>query len=658
MTIPAHFTPIHTREEMLDLLAEAAEIEHNLMCCYLYAAFSLKQGDDEGLTAPELAATRRWRREIIAVSVEEMAHLTMAANLMVAIGGAPHLGRQNFPIAPGYHPAGIVVKLAPFSPETLQHFIYLERPEGDAEPDGDGFDPPVLYERHQVPGRIMPNAQDYDTVGQLYAAIADGLIRLATQMGEDKLFIGDPAQQIRPEISRLPGIFAVKCLETALAAIDAIVIQGEGSAQAGEASHFARFLAVRTEYRALLAANPDFAPARPAAHNPLMRKRVADAQRTFISASPAAEMLDVVNAAYNHMLRLLKQVFVETRGADAQRVFAQASTDLMIAITPIASSLTTFPAQASDPSCTAGMSFATLRAVAPLPVGAATDAVLIERLQEIAEASTALVATVPALSATPGKIGQIAGDMREGLAALPQAGAVIAPVPSPGDAAAPATTPFEPRFDHGVEHAEGRALTLHFDARRCIHARHCVLGLPGVFKANVKGAWIDPDAASTEDLVTVAHMCPSGAIGYTRKDGGANEALPPINLAQLREDGPLGLRGDLRLHGDAIGTRATLCRCGASKRKPFCDSSHRDIAFKASGEPETRASEPLQVRNGTVDVRPEPNGPLSIRGNLEICAGTGRTIDRVTSVRLCRCGHSANKPFCDNTHEAIGFVAD
>jgi len=654
MSIPPQFTPIRSREEMLDLLAEAAEIEHNLMCCYLYAAFSLKQHEDEGLSAAELAATRRWRREIIAVSVEEMAHLTMAANIMAAIGGTPHLGRPNFPIPPGYHPAGIVVKLAPFSAETLQHFIFLERPEGDSEPDGAGFDPPAQYERHQQPGRIMPNAQDYETVGQLYAAIGDGLTRLAAEMGEDKLFAGDPALQIRPEISRLPGIFAVRCLKTALAAIDAIVIQGEGAPQSSETSHFARFLAIRAEYSQLSAANPNFRPARPAAHNPLMRQRVADAQRTWISASPAAEMLDVVNAAYNHMLRLLRQVFAETRGPDAQRVLAEASTDLMYAITPIASLLTTVPAQGADLGCTAGMSFATLRAAAALPVGPATDRILIERMEEIATASATLGTAVPTLSGTAVKIRQIARDMEEGLATAGPPAITAAPA----FIAAPATPPVDLRDGDGVEHAEGRQLTLHFNGSRCIHARHCVLGLPGVFKANVAGPWLDPDAAPVEELVTIAHMCPSGAIGYTRKDGGENEQEPPVNLVQLRENGPLGLRGDLHLNGAAIGMRATLCRCGASKRKPFCDSSHHDLPFVATGEPNTRPSEPLEVRGGKLDIRPEANGPLHIRGPVEICAGTGRTVDRLTSARLCRCGYSANKPFCDNSHAAIGFVAE
>jgi CDGSH-type Zn-finger protein len=56
-----------------------------------------------------------------------------------------------------------------------------------------------------------------------------------------------------------------------------------------------------------------------------------------------------------------------------------------------------------------------------------------------------------------------------------------------------------------------------------------------------------------------------------------------------------------------------------------------------------------------LDVRPQRNGPLVIRGNVELCAGTGRTVERLTSTRLCRCGGSANKPYCDGTHARIGF---
>jgi CDGSH-type Zn-finger protein/uncharacterized Fe-S cluster protein YjdI len=196
---------------------------------------------------------------------------------------------------------------------------------------------------------------------------------------------------------------------------------------------------------------------------------------------------------------------------------------------------------------------------------------------------------------------------------------------------------------------------LKFEAKRCIHARHCVLGQPGVFHANVQGPWLDPDATHVEGLVTVAHMCPSGAIRYARKDGGPDEAAPPVNLVQIRENGPLGLRAELVIDGTPAGYRATLCRCGASQNKPFCDGSHTTAGFVASGEPATRPSEPLAVRNGPLDIRPQRNGPLVISGNLEICAGTGRTVDRVTGARLCRCGGSQNKPFCDGTHARIHF---
>ena len=107
------------REQLLHTLYEAAELEHNLMCTYLYAAFSLKRGVEEGLSAVEAEAVQRWRREIIDVAVEEMGHLVAMWNLTAALGGTPRFGRTNFPLDPGYLPARIVVKLAPFNATTL-----------------------------------------------------------------------------------------------------------------------------------------------------------------------------------------------------------------------------------------------------------------------------------------------------------------------------------------------------------------------------------------------------------------------------------------------------------------------------------------------------------------------------------------------------------
>jgi len=653
---------IENREHLLSLLTEAAEIEHNLMCCYLYAAFSLKDALDEDLSEAELAAVQRWRRAIVGVAIDEMAHLALVSNLSVAVGGVPHFHRANFPVAAGYHPAGIVVKLAPFDRATLDHFIYLERPECVQIDDGAGFDPPKRYRRFAIPGRLMPTAQDYDTVGELYRAIHDGLDRLGAQLGEAALFTGDPAHQIGPDAIGLPGLTRVKCLKTASAAIDGIVIQGEGAPGHVEASHYARFLAIRDELDRLQAVRSGFVPARSAAHNPVMRHPPTPEDKVWVELQPAASLLDVVNATYAHMLRLLAQAYAETRGVAAQRAMLEAAIDLMFAISPAASALTRLPASEQHPGTTAGMSFATMRACTALPAGARADRVLVERLAEIGATAHQLAGDVPVLARAADALDRITARMAAALASVESA----APAPAAAATAesaratspAPAGGPPPSTITDGVESVEGTALTLRFDSRRCIHARHCVLGQPAVFKANVQGPWLDPDAASVEALVTVAHMCPSGAITYLRKDGGAAEPVPPVNLIQLRENGPLGVRGELYVDGAPVGYRATLCRCGASRRKPFCDGSHATVGFTATGEPLTRASEPLALRNGPLHIRPQHNGPLVVSGNLELCAGTGRTVDRLTEVRLCRCGGSANKPYCDGTHARIGFQSE
>jgi CDGSH-type Zn-finger protein len=114
----------------------------------------------------------------------------------------------------------------------------------------------------------------------------------------------------------------------------------------------------------------------------------------------------------------------------------------------------------------------------------------------------------------------------------------------------------------------------------------------------------------------------------------------------------------IELAGYGPCLRATLCRCGKSANKPFCDNSHREVGFIATGEPATIESNPLEARDGTLHIEPLADGPLQVLGNLEICSGTGRTVSRIENVRLCRCGGSGNKPFCDGTHARIGFCSE
>ncbi len=210
----------------------------------------------------------------------------------------------------------------------------------------------------------------------------------------------------------------------------------------------------------------------------------------------------------------------------------------------------------------------------------------------------------------------------------------------------------------GIQEYRGKSLIVRFDGEKCIHARHCVTGRPEVFVANSEGPWIHPDAASPEALIEVSHACPSGAISYQRLDGGQDEQPPRVNLLRIRENGPVALHAEATIEGHGPVLRATLCRCGASKNKPFCDSSHIEAGFQASGEPATGDTSPLESRDGPLVVRPLKNGPLLVEGNLEICAGTGRCVSRVKKTALCRCGGSANKPYCDGTHRTNGFVAE
>lgn len=204
----------------------------------------------------------------------------------------------------------------------------------------------------------------------------------------------------------------------------------------------------------------------------------------------------------------------------------------------------------------------------------------------------------------------------------------------------------------------GKMIDVSFDGKLCIHARECVTGLPGVFEANAPGDWVHPDEASVEGIAAVAHSCPSGAIAYHRKDGGPEEGPPDVNTVRIRENGPLAFRAELVLDGTPIGFRATLCRCGASRNKPYCDGSHTVAGFSASGEPPSKELTTLDERGGALDLRPAKNGPLLVRGPLEILAGTGRAIERTSKTALCRCGASEDKPYCDGSHVKAGFETD
>jgi CDGSH-type Zn-finger protein/uncharacterized Fe-S cluster protein YjdI len=659
-----------SREDLLSALYEAAELEHNLMCTYLYAAFSLRSGEAEGLSAREAEAVARWRRSILDVAIDEMGHLTAVWNITAALGGSPRFGRGNFPLDPGGLPANIIVKLAPFNDAVLQHFIYLERPVDSPEPDGAGFQAEMQFRRGTPRVRLTPMATDYETVGVFYECLGEHLRLFVERLGDSVAFCGDPALQISDSEVRIHGAKPVICLKTALAAFNAIVEQGEGARADAVGSHYQSFLAIRREMEALQAENPNFNPSFPSAVNPVLRPPVR-ANRVWLENEEAFATVDIANASYALMLRLLAYSYTVRRPAPEKGLAIDIAIGLMRAMSHLAERAARLPAGPSNPDCNAGMSFTALRDAAPMLPGASANHFFTERLAELAAGAARLAECGDPRTVTAARvIGNLAGRGARGFGsaakaasaapALPLAAVppqrTLAPVAVAASSGGQAMSPPVPTVVDGVDHIEGQDMTLLYEGKKCIHARFCVTGAPSVFLANVKGPWINPDAIGVDRLVEIAHVCPSGAIRYARKDGKPDETPPPVNLLAVRESGPYAVRGDLILDGEPAHFRATLCRCGASKNKPFCDGSHHGVKFSASGEPPTTdQTDMLPVRDGPLAIDPQTDGPLQVTGNLEITSGTGRVVTRVVKTWLCRCGGSGNKPFCDGTHSRIGF---
>jgi CDGSH-type Zn-finger protein/uncharacterized Fe-S cluster protein YjdI len=659
-------TPAEHRDQLVSMLAEAAEIEHCLMCTYLYAAFSLKQDADEDLQPGELAAVRRWKGEIVSIATDEMLHLALVNNLLIAIGARPHYRRFNFPIAAGLFPADVAVALAPFDQATLDHFIYLERPSTAEEQDAARYEK-GHYQRAALVGRLMDSAEDYATVGELYETILRSFAGIAATLGEQALLLAPREAQLCAEDLRLPGLCTIGSVADAQAAVELIVHQGEGSRTPGERSHFERFRAIRREWQELATARPEFTPARAVARNPTMRVPVVSGERIQIIAEPAASLLDVGNVSYVMMLRLLALVGDAAQcGLERVEVVRQ-TLQLMHAVADIGSALGRFPANQAHPGVQAGLTFTVSRTALAYQSREAAALLIAERLELLAGRAQTLAATLPVLGRYSAQWLRDAATWRAAHAATRPGGAVSASaaardtLPGSGITSRTPAAVAPPSSVSTVTTAIGSEVTIHFDTQRCIHSRNCVLGEPKVFLANTPGDWIFPDQATPAALAIVANNCPSGAIRLAGKDGRVLEGAPQVNVIRIRENGPLAVHADIQL---ALHTaenrsefRATLCRCGQSRNKPYCDGSHLAMSFAASGEPPTRASDPLAVRDGPLAVMPLRDGPLELSGPLEICAGTGRTVERTTSVRLCRCGHSADKPFCDSTHRSIGFEA-
>ena len=376
------------REALIYTLGKAAELEHLIMLQYLFAAFSLKQNVNEGLSTETLAAVQRWRTTLLSIGEQEMLHLALVQNLLTAVGAAPRLARPNFPMPAYSYPAGVRIELLPFGEAALRHFAFLERPEGMDIEDAEGFEAiaQAIALPHDEQDEIVPHLQEFDTIGQLYRSIQAGLEHLAGRLGPDRLFIGPANAQATSEHFRWEELVAVTDLTSAQRAIDTIVEQGEGARGEWRDAHFGRLLGILDEYLEIKRADPGFEAARPVvAAN--VRPQATGVAVPLITDPGTTRCMDLLNVAYEVLLQLLSRYFAHTDESPEQlAILADVSVGLMYsAIKPLGSVVTTLPVGPDLPGVAAGPGFELFYQVDYLlPHQAAAWVLMEERLRDAA----------------------------------------------------------------------------------------------------------------------------------------------------------------------------------------------------------------------------------------------------------------------------------
>ncbi len=388
---------IENREELLFLLGEASQLEHMLMCEYLFAVFSLKRDVNEGITPEQLDAIKRWDRIISAVAVQEMLHLTLASNMLSAIGSSAHFNRPNFPQQSKYFPSGVKVALLPFGKDALLHFLFLERPEGLEREDAAFLESRKVQEESGQPTIItnqdlVPEPEEFATVGHLYRGIEQGFQHLVEKQGEQQIFIGPPKAQATQQYFAWPELIPVIDLASALKAIETIVEEGEGARGDWRNAHYGKFLQVYNEYLDLKKQDPNFEPTRSV--KPAFVRQPADISQVDLISDPiTAGVSNLFNASYATLLSMLNRFFLHGGETDEEfKVLSDVCVDLMFdVIRPVGILLTTLPIGPHLPGVKAGASFETYRLGShPLPHRYGAWMIIHERLVELADFSAHL----------------------------------------------------------------------------------------------------------------------------------------------------------------------------------------------------------------------------------------------------------------------------
>ena len=315
------------RDKLTDALREAAELEHGLLLQYLFAAFTIKQRRDEGLTHDQLELACEVKRALLEVAREEMAHLGIVCSVLVSVGAKPHFRPPTLPAANrffGQTGPDDAFSLEPLSVPTMRRFVRFEAPE-PAQPDAAG----------------------YSTVGGLYRDIQRAIVDLDAHGG---LFVRDaPTDDVDAwGVSGNTRFGRVRNAASAVQAIDRIIEQGEGAD--GNDSHYVRFGAVHDVLAHKIGAEE---LARPVLSNP------GRVDSSPVDDALTSQTIAVFERIYSAMLSILSEHYTSVdyrskRGSELR----QLARGLMSGVVrPLGEVLCELPSGQRRPGMTAGPSF-------------------------------------------------------------------------------------------------------------------------------------------------------------------------------------------------------------------------------------------------------------------------------------------------------------
>jgi hypothetical protein len=401
---------------MIQLLSEAADLEHSIACQYLFAAYSLQQpGDDTGIPDEQWTAMtgiqdeqwtviEGWSETLLSIAIQEMRHLAQVFNLIVALGATPAIQPMPFPQHSKHFSLGMEAVLTPFSLQTVERFIQWEAPASALSSSSsdhaaylDGLferartqSPAAIHhlEHLQSVGRLIPpDERTVRSIGELYSLIDNSYpeIERTPRAGVP----GGGRAITNRLVPFVDPLTAIRSKDDASRAIGLIVEESQGlGQQAVEQSHYQRLVKLREQLQGVLAREPAFAPARPVVENPIyvpfgnLHHAVRGAN--FIT-DPIARRLGVLFAdAYELMLQLVIRPYLGIDDDDVDVLLNAAMSLMHGVLRPLGFSLTTLPAGREHPGLMAGPSFEPYSSAQPLPGHADAWRYFAGRLQDLA----------------------------------------------------------------------------------------------------------------------------------------------------------------------------------------------------------------------------------------------------------------------------------